>query len=217
MTSTTKPSSNPSKVLKTEPLDHKDAKWATLTSITFLDPSGNQRRWESASRLTRPAGSSIDAVGVAAILHDPAAGSPRIVLQKQWRAPAEAVVIEIPAGLMDEGETAGECAVRELREETGYVGRVMEGEFGVSPVMFNDPGFCNTNLKMVQVEVDMALPENQDPKPQLEPGEFIETFTVPLTDLYAECVRFEKEGYVLDARVGTLAQGVEFAKRWKLA
>jgi 8-oxo-dGTP pyrophosphatase MutT (NUDIX family) len=59
------------------------------------------------------------------------------VLQKQWRAPADAVVIEIPAGLMDPGETPEACALRELREETGYVGEVMEGSFGVSPVMFN--------------------------------------------------------------------------------
>lgn len=69
---------------------------------------------------------------------------------------------------------------------------------------------------MIQVTVDMSLPENQNPQPSLEPGEFIETFTVPLTDLYEECVQFKKEGYVLDARVGTLAQGIEFAKRWKL-
>jgi len=76
---------------------------------------------------------------VAAILDDPSQPdqSPRIVLQKQWRAPADAVVIEIPAGLMDPDESAEECALRELREETGYVGKVMEGSFGVSPVMFN--------------------------------------------------------------------------------
>ena len=79
-----------------------------------------------------------------------------------------------------------------------------------------DPGFCNTNLRMIQVTVDMSLPENQNPQPHLEPGEFIETFTLPLTDLYEACVRFEREGCVIDARVGTLAQGVEFAKRWKL-
>lgn len=76
---------------------------------------------------------------MAAILNDPSKPSetPRIVLQKQWRAPADAVVIEIPAGLMDPGETPEECALRELKEETGYVGKVMEGSFGVSPVMFN--------------------------------------------------------------------------------
>ncbi|KAG9197709.1 hypothetical protein G6514_001100 [Epicoccum nigrum] len=218
MASPSKAFSNPSKVLKTEPLDHKDAKWATLVSITYRDPEGKERLWESAERPTRPKGCDIDAIGVAAILNDPAKPNetPRIVLQKQWRAPADAVVIEIPAGLMDPGETPAECALRELKEETGYVGEVMEGSFGVSPIMFNDPGFCNTNLRMIQVTVDMSLPENQNPQPNLEPGEFIETFTLPLTDLYEECVKFEKEGCVIDARVGTLAQGVEFAKRWKL-
>ena len=43
------------------------------------------------------------------------------------------MVIEVPAGLVDEGESAEESAVRELREETGYVGVASE----VSPVLFN--------------------------------------------------------------------------------
>ena len=56
-----------------------------------------------------------------------------VVLQKQYRPPLDKVVIEIPAGLIDEGETAEQAAIRELKEETGYVGKVLE----VSPVMFN--------------------------------------------------------------------------------
>ena len=81
---------------------------------------------------------------------------------------------------------------------------------------FADPGFCNTNLNMIHVTVDMSKPENQDPVPQLEESEFIECFTVPLTNLYDECRRLEKEGLAIDARVGTLAEGIEIAKRWKL-
>lgn len=44
-------------------------------------------------------------------------------------------MIEIPAGLVDANETAEECAVRELREETGYIG-VAKPEV-TSTVLFN--------------------------------------------------------------------------------
>lgn len=79
-----------------------------------------------------------------------------------------------------------------------------------------DPGFCNTNLRMVHVTVDMSHPDNQNPKPELEDNEFIEVFTLKLADLWAGCKRLESEGYGIDARVGTLAEGIEIARRWKL-
>lgn len=66
---------------------------------------------------------------------------------------------------------------------------------------------------MVTVDVDMSLPENQAPKPQLEENEFIEVFTVPVGELYEACKRLEGEGYAIDARVGTLAEGLEVARR----
>lgn len=79
-----------------------------------------------------------------------------------------------------------------------------------------DPGFCNTNLNMVHVRVDMSLPENQNPKPELEDNEFIECFSVPMASLYEEMKKLEREGYAIDARVGTLAEGMELMKKWKL-
>lgn len=71
---------------------------------------------------------------------------------------------------------------------------------------------------MVHVVVDLSLPENQPDglKPELEENEFIETFSVPLSTFWAVCKRLEGEGYAIDARVGTLAEGIEVAKRWKL-
>jgi len=69
---------------------------------------------------------------------------------------------------------------------------------------------------MVHVTIDISKPENQNPKPQLEDNEFIDCFTVPLKDMYTEMQRLDKEGYAIDARVGTLAEGIEIAKRWKL-
>ncbi|SCV33421.1 unnamed protein product [Fusarium fujikuroi] len=198
------------KVTSTEPLSKEEARWIKLSKITYRDPTGTSRTWESAERLTRPKTADIDGVGIVAILPHPT--GPELILQKQYRPPINAVTIEVPAGLIDEGETPEECAIRELREETGYVGVATE----TSPMMFNDPGFCNTNLKMVHVSVDMDLPENKDLKPELEEGEFIEVFTVKLTDLWGMCETWEKEGCAIDARVGTLAEGILLAQRFKL-
>ncbi|KAL9608278.1 MAG: hypothetical protein Q9167_006887, partial [Letrouitia subvulpina] len=58
----------------------------------------------------------------------------------------------------------------------------------------------------------MALPENQNLKPELEENEFIEVFSLPLGELYSQCKKLEDEGYAIDARVGTLAEGIELAK-----
>ncbi|RDW62337.1 hypothetical protein BP6252_11770 [Coleophoma cylindrospora] len=198
-----------SKILKTEPLKNEDAKWTKLILTTYKDPKGSTRTWEHAERPTRPKDSLVDGVGIVAILEQES--GPEIILQKQYRPPIDKVTIEVPAGLIDAGETAEQAAVRELKEETGYVGVVSQS----SPVMFNDPGFCNTNLKMVHVTIDMSDPANQDLKPELEENEFIEVFTVKLANLWEECTKLEKEGYAIDARIGTLAEGIEIAKRWK--
>jgi ADP-ribose pyrophosphatase len=75
-----------------------------------------------------------------------------------------------------------------------------------------DPGFCNTNLKMVHVSIDMALPANQNPQTELEENEFIEVFHVPVRDLWEECAKLEAAGFAIDARLGSLAEGLQMAK-----
>lgn len=62
------------------------------------------------------------------------------------------------------------------------------------------------------VDVDMSLPENQHPMAELEEGEFIETFTVPIKDLSSKLKQLATEGYGVDARIGTLAEGIQIAK-----
>lgn len=43
----------------------------------------------------------------------------KLVMIKQYRYPLDAWIYELPAGLIDDGESADEAAVREMKEETG--------------------------------------------------------------------------------------------------
>ena len=44
-----------------------------------------------------------------------------LVLVRQFRPAVEAVTLELPAGLVDVGDTPERTAIRELKEETGFV------------------------------------------------------------------------------------------------
>lgn len=56
------------------------------------------------------------AVGILAITEEN-----KIILVKQYRKALEQTIIEIPAGKLESGENPEDCALRELKEETGYI------------------------------------------------------------------------------------------------
>ena len=47
-----------------------------------------------------------------------------VVLVRQFRPGPEAILLELPGGVIDPGASPAETAVTELREETGYRGRI---------------------------------------------------------------------------------------------
>lgn len=195
--------------------DAKDAKWVKLQKIHYINPDGESRDWEMTARTTRAKGSKIDGVGIVALVKYGGTQPSKVLLQKQFRPPVEGVCIEFPAGLLDAGETPLQCAIRELHEETGYV--VAEKDHvDSSEILFNDAGFTNTNLVSVMVEIDMNLPENKNPIPNLEENEYIETFMVDLDKLPEELVKLSEKGYRIDSKVGSVAAGIKLSRNFKL-
>ncbi|KAI0399494.1 NUDIX domain-containing protein [Xylaria palmicola] len=209
-------SSRIAKVLSTELLENKDARWINLVKITYEDQNGQVRTWEGTRRPTRPKSSAVDAVQMLAIREPPGGGGAELLLEKQFRAPAGGLVVEFPAGLVDEGETVEAAALRELREETGYVGEVIGERAGQRPIFFSSPASSSSTTFMIQIKVDAGREENRNPKPQLEDGEFIECFWVPFKDLYEECRRLEMQGFAIDGKLGAFAEGLEAAQVWKI-
>lgn len=120
----------------------------------------------------------------------------------------DGVCIEIPAGLVDANESVGAAAERELFEETGYVG---VAQLGSNP-MYSSPGFTNSCSVLVKVDIDLQDPRNADPKPHLEDGEYIENFSVPLSELKSRIDELARLGYKIDAKVQNIAVGLELAK-----
>ncbi|KAK6339950.1 hypothetical protein TWF718_009339 [Orbilia javanica] len=198
----------PPEITAVTTLSSADAKWVELQRIDWKDQTGKPRIWEVAARKTRGS-SGIDAVAIAPILlHPSRPASTLIVLQ--YRPPVAAVCVEFPAGLIDEGETPEAAAIREMKEETGYEGRVIS----ISPTVVSDPGMTTANMQFAVMEVDL---KEGDPEPQqhLDDGEFIERVVVPLDELHDKLVEYEKNGYAVDARLYHWAAGVDFARNRK--
>ncbi|KAH8108204.1 NUDIX hydrolase domain-like protein [Cristinia sonorae] len=197
------------KVLAKQELSASEAKWVTLKKITWSDPEGKERFWESAERTTRgPSG--IDAVAVFAILRSETNAFPTsTVIIEQYRPPVDQFVVELPAGLIDRGECAEEAAIRELEEETGYKAhKVLQS----SPVLVADPGMTNANMKLVTV--DVPFPDKLETFNQkLEAGEFITKRVVEISKLTEEFEEYERKGYVIDAKLSHFASGYALALR----
>lgn len=189
-------------------LSSADAKWVQLQKIDWKDQTGKARIWEAATRKTRGS-SGIDAVAISPILLHPNRPASTVVIL-QYRPPVAATCVEFPAGLIDEGETPEAAAIRELKEETGYEGTVVN----ISPTIVSDPGMSSANMQHVVMEVQL---KEGDPEPeqQLDDGEFIQKVVVPLDGLLDKLMEFSNQGYSVDARLYGWAAGVDYARKRK--
>lgn len=65
-----------------------------------------------------------------------------MLLVRQYRKAVEDFLYEIPAGIINIAEEPVECALRELKEETGYVAEKIEQLYE----FYTSPGFCNEKV-----------------------------------------------------------------------
>lgn len=67
-----------------------------------------------------------------------------VTLVQQYRYPFHQVLLELPAGKLDQGEAHMAAAIRELEEETGYQAEKLT----YMGCILASPGFCNERLHM---------------------------------------------------------------------
>lgn len=163
-------------------------KFLALENIRWRDAHGREGDWESSTR---------NAGRPAALLIAWLQPSDRLVLVRQYRPPARGEVIEFPAGILDEGETPEQAALRELREETGYTGTALR----IFPAAYNTPGMSDERVHIVCAEIDESLPENLAPSASHEFGEEISVVLVPRKDLPHFLARETAAGTQFDSKV----------------
>ncbi len=96
----------------------------------------------------------------------------KVVLIRQYRAGIDEILIEIPGGIMDNGETDPiATARRELEEETGYVTDNLE----VLGMVYPNPSFMTNKCYFVLAKDVKPLGQTH-----FDPSEYIETFTIDL-------------------------------------
>jgi ADP-ribose pyrophosphatase len=106
----------------------------------------------------------------------------RIVAVRQFRFGIRRQSLEIPAGLVDAGETPLQAAKRELAEETGYTARRWK-PLGWS---FANPAFLDNRAHHY-----LALDARKAHPPRLEDGEDLDCFELTLAEI-REAVRTER-------------------------
>lgn len=97
----------------------------------------------------------------------------RLVLERQFRYPVGRVLLEIPAGKIDPGESTLDCAKRELLEETGY----RAGEWARAGLIHIAPAYSTETI-----EIWFAR-DLQPGAQRLDAGEFIELCTLSAAEL----------------------------------
>ena len=140
-------------------------------------------------RVTLPNGKEafreiVELSGASAIM--PITEKDEIIFIRQYRCPFSEILLEIPAGKIDEGESPDVCAIRELREETGAIAKNIE-KLGV---IYTSPGCLKEKLHLYVATglefVDM----------ELDPDEFLEVLKIS----FNKALEMVKNGEIVDGK-----------------
>ncbi|KAF0532437.1 NUDIX hydrolase domain-like protein [Gigaspora margarita] len=183
--------------------------WLELEEVEYIDPTNVKRKWELCRR-KKVSKHDIDAIDIHAIIKK--INSPQIILVVQYRPPIGKYCIEFPSGLIDAGESIETAALRELREETGYTGKIKN----ISDPVCYEPGLTNSMTRVVDVEVDLTSIDNVSPTQKLNDDEWsLKVIKIPVESLYEKLRELQNkhtENLWIDSRLYAYAYGLHIAK-----
>ena len=123
-----------------------------------------------------------DAVGIL-----PIDSEGKVYLVRQYRPAIGQVTLEIPAGILEPGESSAETARRECEEEVGMRPERLDFLFGY----YHSVGFSTG-----KIEVFLGRDLRPNPHAHTDPGEFIEVVLLPFEEIYQQGL----SGKIIDSK-----------------
>lgn len=140
----------------------------------FLKMYQLESGWEFASRKDKPwvdGNHKADAVVIVPLVVKN--GELLLVITEEWREPFGEWILGLPAGLIDEGESAFTAGARELHEETGLSPIGEWGWLHQTPKLFSSEGMTDECVVTVYMACEGDISDKY-----LHDNEKIKTFTV---------------------------------------
>ena len=147
-------------------LEEKELSSKTIFDGKVVHLCMDEVRLPNGKTATREYVKHVGAVCVVALTDDD-----QVILERQFRYPFHRELIEIPAGKLDsKSEDPMLAALRELREETGYIPDTIRhiGDF------YGSPAILDENIRMF-----LATGLSREGQ-ELDDDEFVEVFTAPI-------------------------------------
>lgn len=154
-----------------------------------------KRNWEAFER--------VNCDGIIGIV--PFTDNNEVILIRQFRPPVNGSVIELPAGLVDPGESFEEAVQRELIEETGYC---------ASDIHYLTDGPMSSGASSEILSVYIAAGLRHVGIGQRDETEDIEVILVPLDELSTKLYGLKRDGNHIDLKLyGLIEMAKNFLKK----
>ncbi len=166
--------------------------WLALKQASCLSKDGKHFKWDYVSR---------NGQQKVVILLCHSVDSKKILLLREFRAPLNKWVIEFPKGLINKNETIERAALRELKEETGYEGRIKE----IHPFMATSAYLTDETTATVEIEIN----EDKLGTTNHEKAEEIIPFWMKKKDFKENLQEFQEKGYIIENNVWFFFKGLK--------